>query len=403
MHEQAIAAATKADALFDPYCPAWVANPYPYFRRLRDEAPVYYSATHKVWVLSRHADVTFAQFHPELFISSEGLSIEGTEKGLAMLIFKDPPEHSWYKRLVTKVFSQNRMAAMAPFIRERAGALLEAVADRDSVDIIDAFALRLPLDVISALLDIPEDRRDEVHYWTTRALQRGPDWTPERVRETYRARTDIFLELIAERHVVPHDDVITVLMNMEVDDEEGRPRRLSDMEIAVHFMELGLAGHETAARTIGNGLLALHHFPAQRAMVQADPALIPAMVEEIVRYDPPSQYQGRVTTADVAFHGVTIPKGSRVMLLVAAAANDDRLFADPERFDIMRRPDSKSVYFGTGIHKCLGIHLARLEMTIAFEELLRRCPNHRIDPASATRGTYAGMRGVDRLTFYPRG
>ena len=211
----------------------------------------------------------------------------------------------------------------------------------------------------------------------------------------------IFLELVSDRRANPREDVITLLINTEVKDDEGGTRRLDDFEIATHFMELATAGHETVAKAIANGLIAMHRFPEQRVKRQADPSLIPAAVEELLRYDPPSQLQGRTTTEEVTLHGVTIPAGAKTMLITGSAMRDERAFENADSYDIGRDLDQRSIYFGFGIHKCLGIHLARLEMRIALEELFSRSPDYEIEPTRAYRAALTTLRGVANLPMRP--
>jgi cytochrome P450 len=211
------------------------------------------------------------------------------------------------------------------------------------------------------------------------------------------AADEVYLRLIRERRANPRDDVITLLMNTEVEDDSGVKRKLTDEELAVRFMELATAGHETVAKAIPNGAMAMTRFPTERAKLLADRNLVSNAVEEILRFDPPSQLQGRTTTRDVELHGVTIPKGVKVMLLTGAATRDERRFENPDVFDVSRDNDVVAIYFGYGIHRCLGIHLARLEIRVAFEELLGRFPDFRVDLDRSTRKVLSNVRGADTL------
>jgi cytochrome P450 len=209
---------------------------------------------------------------------------------------------------------------------------------------------------------------------------------------------EIYTGLAADRRANPREDVISTLIAEEVKDEDGKPHRLDDFEIAVRFMEMGAAGHETVAKAIPNGAMAFHHFPAEHERLLNDRSLLRNAVDEILRYDPPSQLQGRTTTCDVTLHGVTIPAGQKVMLITGAATRDPRQFEEADRFDITRPvSDYLSVFFGFGIHKCLGIHLARQEIFVAFDELLNRFPNYRVHPDRATRAILSNVRGVASL------
>jgi cytochrome P450 len=386
---------------YDPYDRENVLDPYPAYRWLRDEAPVYHNAERGFWALSRYEDVVAAHRDAKRFASGGGITIEGSEKGLPLLILRDPPDHNWHKGLVTKVFTPTRMAALEPFIRENAIRLLDALDGRDEVDFVHDFTVELPLSVICEFIDIPRELRREMHERTNVSLMRGDEDVKQAALEAQIAQHQMFHELAVDRRANPRDDVITLLINTEVKDDAGGTRRLDDFEIAMHFGELAAAGHETVAKAIANGLIAMHCFPEQRARLATDPSRIPAAVEELLRYDPPSQMQGRTTTQDVTLHGVTIPAGSKTMLLTASATRDERAFANPDVYDVDRDLDQRSIYFGYGIHKCLGIHLARLEMRIALEELFRRYPDFEIDPSRAERPTVTNLRGVANLPMRP--
>jgi cytochrome P450 len=293
------------------------------------------------------------------------------------------------------------MAALEGFIRETAIGLLAAMDGKEEVDFVHDFTVELPLSVICELIEIPRDIRREVHERANVAVVRSDDVDEQTVMTAMFEQHQIFQNLVINRRANPRDDAITLLINTQVKDDEGGTRQLNDFEIATHFMELATAGHETVAKAIANGLIALHNFPEQREKLQADPSLIPAAVEELLRFDPPSQLQGRTTTEDVTLHGVTIPAGSKTMLITGSAMRDERAFIDPEVYNIERDLDQRSIYFGFGIHKCLGIHLARLEMKIALEELFRHYPDYAIDPSRSSRVAYSNLRGVANLQMRP--
>lgn len=377
----------------------FASDPYPVYARLRDEAPVYHHEGLNFWALSRYADVVAAHQDNEAFSSAGGVSIE-PQVDPATLIMKDNPEHRWHKALVTKVFTRDRMSAMEPFVRGLCVKLLERAAQKDEFDFVKDFAVQLPLDVISELIGIPEELRGDIHHFANIALLRGDVDINELIAAKEGAdRT--YAELIRVRRANPRDDVITLLMNTELEDDEGIVRHLTDEELAKRFMELAMAGHETVAKAIPNGALSLHRFPSERTKLLADPSLVPNAVEEILRFEPPSQLQGRTTTRDVELHGVTIPKGAKTMLLTGAATRDERRFGNPDVFDVSRDNDVVSIYFGYGIHRCLGIHLARLEIRVAFEELLARIPDFQVFPERATRRVLTNVRGLESLPCRP--
>ena len=386
---------------FNPYDRDFSVDPYPMYARLRDEAPVFCNPEMKFWALSRYNDVVMAHRDAATFSSAGGVTIEGHEAAMPLLIVKDQPEHGWAKGLVVKLFGRPRMLALDIFIRKRAAELFEEAYDKygpdGEFDFVSEFSVRLPLDVISELLGIPEELRAEIHDLSNIIVYRGADLDPQAAAAATGRMLQLYTGLSADRRANPRDDVVSMLIAEEVKDEQGELHRMSDQEIGVRFLEMGFAGHETVAKAIPNGAMAFHKFPDQREMLMANRELMGAAVEEILRYDPPSQLQGRTTTRDVELHGVTIPKGEKVMLLTAAATRDPRAFDDADRFDITRELDNRSIFFGFGVHKCLGIHLARQEIAIAFNELFDRFPNHQVDPTRVTRSILSNVRGVNSL------
>jgi cytochrome P450 len=385
---------------YDPYDWAVCVDPYPVYRELRDSAPVYHNEKHRFWALSRYDDVAAAHLDPETYRSSGGVTIEGREASDPLLIVKDPPEHTWHRRLVNKVFTPRRIATLEPFIRTRTAELLDRVRDSDEFDLVREFSVLLPLDVISELIGIPVDLRPQVHELSNRLSMRGNTDDPTNAKVYAEAGQRLFLlylGLVHERHSTPRDDVITQLMETEVvDEEKGTARKLSDEEVAMRFMELGFAGHETVALLIPSALIGLHRHPDQRSALIADPSLGANAVEEFLRWDPPSHLQGRTTSREVELHGVRIPAGEKVMLLTAAASRDERAYDDPDRVDI-RRTIKKQLGFGVGPHVCLGAALARLETRIAIEELLARFPDYGIDENRVVRQVQTNVRGLSQL------
>jgi len=382
---------------FNPYAESFSEDPYPTYKQLRDEAPAFYNPDLKFWALSRYADVLNAHRDPNTFSSAGGVSIEGNEAGMPLLLVTDAPKHRWQKGLVTRVFTPSRMAALEPFIRTLVNRLLDSAAHKDEIDFVAEFALQVPLQVISELIGIPEEYRQEIHNLTNTMIDRSVHLPPEEMYAAQMRTLQIYGILIDERRRVPREDPITHLIQSEFPDENGTMRCLTDEELAWRFSEIASAGHETVAKAIPNGAIAFQRFPAERAKLRDNTSLLLNTVDEILRFDPPSQLQGRTTTSDVTLHGVTIPSGSKTMLLTGAATRDERKFDSPDVFDITRQPGNDSLYFGNGVHKCLGIHLARLELSVVFEEIFRRFPDFEVDPVRATRTVLSNVRGVATL------
>ncbi|OHV36087.1 MULTISPECIES: cytochrome P450 [Pseudofrankia] len=390
---------------FNPYDLATYRDPYPVYRALREEAPVYYNADLKFWALSLHADVLAAHNDWQTYSSTGGVTIEGREAGAPMIILRDPPEHRWHRKIVSKVFSPRRMLALEPYIRRRAGELLDRFLDADEFDAVRDFSVQLPLDVISELLGIPQEYRQTINECSDRILARGEGVDEEAEFIAANAEIiNIYLSLAAERRRNPTDDPISLLITTEVDDDEdGSTRTLPDDEIAFRFLELGAAGHETVAKAIPNGLMALTRFPDQRRLLLSDPSLYDRAAGETLRFDAPSQLQGRTATRDVELHGVTIPAGDRVMLITGSALRDERVYENPDVYDLNRRDEPSTVFFGFGIHRCLGAHLARLEVKIALEEVLKRFPDYVADPERAVMKVSSNVRGAANLPFVTKG
>lgn len=390
---------------FNPYDAATYRDPYPVYRALREEAPVYRNPDLRFWALSRHADVLAAHNDWETYSSTGGVTIEGNEAGAPMIILRDPPEHRWHRKIVSKVFSPRRMLDLEPFVRRRAGELLDRFVDADEFDVVREFSVKLPLDVISELLGIPVGDRATINEAADRMLSRGEGTDDEQAfYESSATLLNLYVSLVAERRKNPTDDPISLLISTAVsDDEDGSTRRLDDDEIAFRFMEMSVAGHETVAKAIPNGLMALTRFPEQRRLLLADPGRYDQAAGETLRFDAPSQLQGRTAKRDVELHGVTIPAGDRVMLITGSALRDDRVYDNPDVFDLDRRDEPSTVFFGFGIHRCLGAHLARLEVRVALEEVLRRFPDFVADPARAVMKVSSNVRGAANLPFATRG
>ena len=381
---------------YNPFDWETAHNPYPVYRQLRDEAPVYRNEQFGFWALSRYADVVAAHLNSDDFSSAHGVTIEGAEKDAPFLIVKDAPEHTAHRRIVGRLFTPRRIALLEPFVRRTAAGLLDELRDADRFDVVEDFSFRLPLDVISELIGIPESYRLQIHHLSDRiAVRESAEMTEDGILATLEL-AGLLTDLVRERRASPGDDVITMLMNTPVEEEDGRMRMLTDDELAGRFLELSFAGHETVAKLIPNGVVALTWFPGARRELAANPALMANAVEEMLRWDPPSHYQGRWTTRDVEVRGTVIPAEQRVILVTGSAVHDERKYPDPDTFDIHRDID-RHVSFGFGRHLCLGASLARLETRVAFEELLKRFPDFSIDETGVERRVSVNVRGLSKL------
>lgn len=353
--------------VYDPTRPDFADRALEIYRELRDVHPVYRDADRGVWALSRYDDVRRAAGDAETF-SSERTSI--SQGLLPMLQSLDPPLHDDLRNLVNRVFTARRVAAMEPRIREIARELIDAFAARGSADLLRDFAAHLPSRVIGEMIGVPPERREAFLEWTEAFVAADPAKT--RAQGATSAATNIYQEfakLIAERRSEPRDDLMSALLDAEIDG-----RRLTERELLGFCFVLIVAGNDTTSNLIANGAVLLARHPEPRARLAAEAPRIPDAVEEMLRYEAPSQALPRIATRDVTLHGVTIPAGDEVMLVFGAANHDEREFEDPDVFDI-DRPIRRHLSFGQGRHFCIGSHLARLEARVAFEELLARLPH----------------------------
>jgi cytochrome P450 len=376
---------------FDLFAPAVLADPYPLYRTLRGQSPVFHGPEGQ-WVLTRYADVSAALNDPRLItgidvgrVQAFPEELRGTVAALMrplrmFMVSCNPPEHTRLRALVNKALTPPAVAAMRPQIEARVDELLDAIvarADRSTgegeCDIVHDFAYPLPVTIISALLGLHAADHGRFHDWAyDLSVLWGPTSVPDvadRVRRCERsvaALREFFGDLIARRRAHPESDLISALIAAE---ERGAV--LSEEELMWNCVLLLLAGHETVTDTIGNGLLALLRHPAELQKLRAAPEMIPAAVEELWRYDAPFQFMQRQAKEDLEIGGATIRSGERVWIMLGAANRDPELFPDPDRLDVSR-PHFRQIAFGLGIHYCPGAPLARLEAPLAFAGLLRR-------------------------------
>ncbi len=391
---------------YDPYSYEIDEDPYPTYRWMRDEAPLYRNEALDFYALTRFQDNLEAFIDKEAFTSTWSTSLEfmdGPKEGSGLMIWMDPPEHNRYRGLVSKAFTPRRIAELEPRIREIATRHLDALVGRERFDVARDFTARLPMDVISSLLGIPEADRRWVQERSNAMLHRDPG-NPLPRQETLDAQQtvlDYFDALIAERRARPRDDMMTLLTQVEWQDEDGSVCRLSDHDVRQFLLLLATAGNETVTKLLATVFFELWRHPEERQVLLEEPQWIPGCVEEALRYDPPSQYQGRVTTRELVLHGQLLPKHSRVLLINGASGRDERKFPDPDRFDVRRSIDMH-LGFGYGRHLCIGASLARLESRIAIQELLRRFPHYEVPEGGVERMHSSNVRGLSGLLLEPR-
>ena len=384
---------------YNPFSRDIQTNPFPVYRWMRDEAPVYHNPEIGFYALTRFDDVLQAHLDPATFVSSHGVTIEGYDLGQDLLITRDEPGHSWHRKLVSRVFTPRAISDLEPKVRAIAAEVLDGARDRGEIDIVAEFSTHLPMMVIAEMLGLPVEARTDLRHLSDRILDRtDADELGNTTDDTQNAMLEVMTmltEIVDTKAKNLGDDIASMLLTARVTDDDGQEVALTHHQVAYRLLEMTIAGHETTAKLIANGVVALNWYPDQRAELVADPSLIPGAVEEMLRWDPPSHYQGRWVERDVTMHGVTIPAASRVILITGAANHDERIFADPEYFDIHREIE-RHVGFGFGIHLCVGAALARLETRIAFEELLARYPNYEVKQPMV-RAYSSNVRGLSNL------
>jgi cytochrome P450 len=373
---------TTSDVYFDPYDVDIYADPYPVFRRLREEAPLYYNERYDFYALSRFEDVERGFVDHETFSSAYGGVLEAIKAEFhapkGVFIMEDPPLHTAHRGVLSRVFTPKRMNALEPQIRRYCAAVLDPLVGGDRFDFVLDLGARMPMRVIGMLLGIPEDDQEAVRVRADERLRREPG-KPLRYRERQFTDDEFFGEYIDWRAEHPADDLMTQLLNVEFEDEAGSVRRLTREEILTFVNVLASAGNETTNRLIGWTGKVLGDHPDQRRELVEDRTLIPNAIEEILRFEPPSIHGARYVARDVDFYGQTVPAGSAIMLLRGSANRDHRVFPpDGDVFDI-HRTIGHHLAFGYGIHFCLGAALARLEGRIALDELLSRFPRWEVD------------------------
>jgi cytochrome P450 len=315
----------------------------------------------------------------------------------------DPPAHTKLRNVVSRGFTPRRIAALEDEIRGIAKSYLEPLASRDAFDFEQEFAVKFPMDVISALLGIPEPDREEYRHQVDKGLNRDPDAQHDATSAmaSLVAGQNYVSELIEQRRKQPREDLVSVLAAVEFEDVDGRRRTLTNDECRSFVTLLAAAGAETTAKLLGHAVYLLWKHPDQRQHLWDDLARIPNAIEEVLRFEAPSQFQGRVALRDSTWHGVAIPRGARVALVTGAACRDEREYPDPDRFDV-RRAHGREIYFGHGHHVCIGKSLARLETRIALEEIAARFPHYQVDESGITRTYQAHVKGYVNLPISTR-
>jgi len=383
---------------WDPYSIRCLNDPYRIFKRMREEAPVYYNDRFNFYAISRYDDCLEVLGDRDTYISGDGGVLEMMGRGLTvpsgMFIYEDPPRHTIHRSLLTRVFTPKRMAALDARIREFCAAALDPLVEGGKLDFIEHLGSEMPMRVIGALLGIPDqDLKDAQRYIEERS-RTEPGQQKEFSGESFVGSE--YSSYVYSKLKSPSDDLISELLYVEYEDSDGQTKRLTPDEVMTFVALLFGAGNETTNRLIGWTGKVLAEHPDQRRQINENRALIPQAIEELLRFEPPGWYVGRTTTKDVQFHGTTIPAGSILLALLAAANRDKDKFKDAETFDIHRERQAH-LTFGYGFHNCLGNALARVEGRIALEEILNRFPEWDVDLANARMAPITSTRGWETL------
>ena len=397
---------TTAPPYYDPYDSAIDADPHPVWKRLRDEAPLYYNEEYGFYALSRFADVHAASLDWETYSSAASTVLEmiDTTPGEAgdasygMMIFMDPPGHDELRKLVSRAFTPRRVSVLEGRVKELCGEFLDPLVGSGSFDYLEDFAALIPTMVIGALLGVPKEDQNQLRIWGDAMLHYDPTGLNEERNQAQEQLGQYMHDMVEDRARSPRDDMVSDLLAAEITRDDGSTRRLTHQEVLAFFSLLELAGSETTARLLGWASVLLHRHPDQRALLIEQPDLMLNAVEELLRYEAPSPIQARFVTRDAEWHGQAIPANSKIALLTGAAGRDEREYPDADRFDVTRHFD-RHLSFGYGIHYCIGANLARLEASIALQETLARFPDYGVDESKVEMAHTSTVRGPIHVTM----
>jgi cytochrome P450 len=392
--------------ILDPYDYDFHEDPYPYYKRLRDEAPLYRNEELKFWALSRHRDVWEGFRNTTSLSNRDGVSLDPVSRGphaskTMSFLAMDDPAHLRLRTLVSKGFTPRRIRELEPRVTELAvqhlDATLEKAASQNggaTVDYVAEFAGKLPMDVISELMGVPLADRDRIRAMADGVMHRedGVNDVPASAIEASINLIVYYQEMIADRRKKPTDDLTSALLAAEIDGD-----RLTDEEILGFMFLMVIAGNETTTKLLANAAFWGHKNPDQLAPVYADLSRVSLWVEETLRYDTSSQILARTVSSELTLYDTTIPEGDVLLLLPGSAHRDERVFDAPDDYVIGRDIGPKLLSFGSGAHFCLGAHLARMEARVALTELFKRIRGYEVDEANAVRVHSSNVRGFAHL------
>jgi cytochrome P450 len=389
---------------YDPYDYEIDVDPHPVWRQMREDQPLYWNERYGFWALSRFEDVWAAYHDTTTFSSSHGVQLETLDSPIEhpSLIFMDPPEHDRLRKLVSRAFTPRRIRDLEMSVTAFVDDLLSQYAAAEQFDYVEQFGALVPPMVIGELLGVPASDRDQLRHWFDDLLHRDEHSTgpSERAMAAGRETFEYVTAMIAERRRAPHDDLITALLEADLDDD-GTARTLDDFEVVSFVILLAGAGVETVARLLSWAAVVLARNPDQRALLAQDPTLIANGIEELLRYEAPSPVNGRWLTRPFEVHGTVVPAESKILLLNGSANRDPREFDDPDRFDV-RRVIKRHITFGYGAHYCLGAALARLEGRVALTRTLARFATWEIDDTELVPVHTSTVRGFASVPIHLR-
>ncbi len=384
--------------VYSPYAYEIHEDPYPVYARMRAEAPVYRNEELDFYALSRHEDVLAAFRNLDGFSNAQGVSLEPSAFGpeahkFMSFLALDPPRHTRMRSLVGKGFTPSKVAQMEEHIRAIAVEHLEPALEQGTFDYIADFAGKLPMDVISELIGVPRVDRAEIRRLADVVVHRedGVLDVPPAGMEAAFTLVGYYQQMVDERRRARRDDLTSALLDAEIDGD-----KLSDDEIIAFLFLMVVAGNETTTKLLGNAWYWGWRYPAEGAKPFADPSQVVPWIEETLRYDTSSQMLLRVTRIPMELHGVEIPEGSRVLLLVGSANRDESVFPEADRYDLAR-DTGRLVSFGSGRHFCMGAPMARMEARIGLSELVRRVASYEVDPTGMERVHSINVRGLAAL------
>jgi cytochrome P450 len=389
-------------ALLDPYDYDFHEDPYPYYKRLRDEAPLYHNAELGFWAVSRHTDVLQGFRNTTTLSNRDGVSLDPISRGphaskTMSFLAMDDPDHLRLRTLVSRGFTPRRIRELEPRVTELAvkhlDAMLEQAAD-GTADYVAEFAGKLPMDVISELMGVPEADRDRIRALADGVMHRedGVNDVPAEAIEASINLIVYYQEMVAERRKKLTDDLTSALLEAEIDGD-----RLTDEEVLGFMFLMVIAGNETTTKLLANAAYWGFKNPDQLAPAFTDHSLVKPWVEETLRYDTSSQILARAVAGDIEMYDTTIPAGDVLLLLPGSANRDERVFEAPDDYRIRREIGSKLVSFGSGAHFCLGAHLARMEAQVALTEFFKRISGYEVDEARSVRVHSSNVRGFAHL------